>query len=379
MDPRLDYEQRYAAQQPPQPPQYPYRPFPTQGPAYGPGPPSPLPPPPYARIFSPMGSPVGTPVSSPMAYPRTTAPTPQSKSVNKNVLFPQGSKVPTGYGTKRPEVHQETYKDVNCCRQNCCCCIPRSRRGKKGCAAIVVLLLVGLGLVGFFFFPRIPDIKFENLALANLPANELMQFKLPDATDNTFSASLMLTMTISLKSDNYYAIYLKQLDVTAFVDTSSPTSSVKPARQPIGKGTRNNVRFPSRSTTEFSLNFTLTYTSPTGIAGIIADPAFNQLLASCNIENFINSPAGKPVKIDYTAAVSVVPLSTFNLRPKLEGSFDFACPFSGPLLERIQAVLAGVKSGQVALGDLTKALLAALQDQPLGALTGKSSGGKKQP
>ncbi|KND01277.1 uncharacterized protein SPPG_03087 [Spizellomyces punctatus DAOM BR117] len=375
MDPRWDYEQRYAQQQPPPPsPQYPYRPFPPpQGPAYGPGPPSPsLPPPPYARIFSPMGSPMGTPM--PVAYPRTKAPTP----VEKNVLFPQGSKVPTAYGIKRGEMQQETYKDVNCCRQNCCCCIPRSRRGKKGCAAIVVLLLVGLGLLGYFFFPRIPDIKFENLALANLPPNELMQFKLPDATNSTFSASLMLTMTISLKSENYYAIYLKQLDVTAFVDTSLPTSSVKPTRQPIGKGTRTNVRFPSRSTTQFTLNFTLTYTSPTGIAGIIADPAFNQLLASCNIENFTNSPAGKPVKIDYTAAVSVVPLSTFNLRPKLEGSFDFGCPFSGPLLERIQAVLAGVKSGQVPIGDLTKALLTALQDQPLGALAGQALGRKKQ-
>ncbi|KAI8922581.1 hypothetical protein DFJ77DRAFT_29666 [Powellomyces hirtus] len=239
---------------------------------------------------------------------------------------------------------ERTRKRRGCARVCACCgcCIPRSRRGKVGCATVTVVILIALGLVGFFLFPRMPDITVKSFRLASGSGGEVggLDLQLPSArNNNTF-----------------------KLNVSAFVNT------VAEPRESIGWGSQQNVKLAPRGLTTISLNFTIAYTQPLGLLAILTDPAVNQFLASCNITAFSSDVVqGEATRIDYATDVTVMPLAKIGIKPQLTGTLGFPCPFSGSLLQSLQDVAGGFKNGTLPLRNATTALESALKKTSLGA------------
>ncbi|KAI9104809.1 hypothetical protein DFS34DRAFT_682628 [Phlyctochytrium arcticum] len=280
-------------------------------------------------------------------------------------LFPENSKVPRNYGKKRspseyePRQRQSVSATMarkmkklkrGCCMRNFCCCIPRSKRGKTICCLFTFVFLAGVGVALFFLFPRSPDIQFLSLDIANLPGGGVVDFNLPSATDPSLKVLLGLSMRIQVFSDNVYNVNMERIDVTASVDT---TGVSKETPKQLGKGNKTNIMFPSKRNTEFDMGFTLQYESRDGFTGLATDPAFNMLLASCGVTSFLSgTTAGKAVKINYVTTVSINPLNKLGIKPALDGSFNFPCPFAEEGRPKLQAALQGVITGTFKLEDL---------------------------
>ncbi|KAJ3017444.1 hypothetical protein HKX48_003546 [Thoreauomyces humboldtii] len=231
-------------------------------------------------------------------------------------------------------------------KRRCCCCIPRSRRGKFGCGFGILFVLVAMGLIAFFFIPRFPSVTVKSFRISSGSMSGIT-LQLPSATNNqTFSASLPVTMKVVATSTNPYPIHVDMLQVKAVVNT--PTNNA----EPIGTGQEGQLIFAPKATTQFGLNFTIQFTQVGGIASLIQDPALNQFLASCNISSpFSTAPVvlGVPTQIDYETAVSVIPLNKVGIVPRLAGTFTFPCPFSGTLLRSMQDLAGGLKNGTLSI------------------------------
>ncbi|TPX56975.1 hypothetical protein PhCBS80983_g04174 [Powellomyces hirtus] len=219
--------------------------------------------------------------------------------------------------------------------------------------------------VGFFFFPRMPDITVKSFRLASGSGGEVggLDLQLPSArNNNTFKVSLPVIMRVEARSSNPYEIMVNQLNVSAFVNT------VAEPRESIGWGSQQNVKLAPRGLTTISLNFTIAYTQPLGLLAILTDPAVNQFLASCNITAFSSDVVqGEATRIDYATDVTVMPLAKIGIKPQLTGTLGFPCPFSGSLLQSLQDVAGGFKNGTLPLRNATTALESALKKTSLGA------------
>ena len=93
-----------------------------------------------------------------------------------------------------------------------------------------------------------------------------------------------------------------------------------------GNGVVDNLRFPSRTTTEFVFPLTIQYN--TSLSTISQDPALNLLRARC-LANPQEAIRGK-----VTVQVDVSALSWLGIRPKVSQDRDIKCPSQtqlGPL------------------------------------------------
>ncbi|KAI8833928.1 hypothetical protein BC829DRAFT_407514 [Chytridium lagenaria] len=209
----------------------------------------------------------------------------------------------------------------------------RKMKRRKWCLIAVIILGLLLAIVvpvGWFFWPRFPEIRVLNLNLAEDNGGAYHD------NLNYLEARIRLNMLVSIYNPNAYDLELQRLDINANLNCNRselekgrPPSSFDleqyigaaprnedptytPSFDPsIGTGTRGGgLTFPSRVNLTFALNFTVFYT-PT-------------LLQVCGITR----PVPRPARISYDAVSTVKSLSRLGYYPRVSNSVFIRCPAS---------------------------------------------------
>ncbi|RKO92278.1 hypothetical protein BDK51DRAFT_26743, partial [Blyttiomyces helicus] len=180
----------------------------------------------------------------------------------------------------------------------------------------------------------VPTFNVSNFALSN--NTNAFRIQQPTPANNSLSLAVDLSMLVSVKNPNLFTIPLHEVDVEAFLVVPGGNKTA------IGKGSSSSLSFPSKSTSNFTLPFTLTYYSMDGAQAILADPALGVILNACGITN----PAQTSnLNIAYTAKVSVPPLDTFGIRPSFDGRLDVACPLDAGMVTTLGQIIAQLAKG----------------------------------
>ncbi|KAI9362127.1 hypothetical protein DFJ73DRAFT_793195 [Zopfochytrium polystomum] len=259
-----------------------------------------------------------------------------------------------------------------------CCCIPKSTMGRIICGVVTLIVLGGLGIVGYLYIPRFPDIKVLSIEQNHVNAFEFSMDPNYPNNYNKMTIKMSLNMQVSVYNPNAYDMNVDLIDLSAYLMVNSsalkaqaispatlglssiigpapsnPDADYSPSYTPkIGTSNTTNVVFYSKKNVTFPMQFVLTYT-PDPEVGLIKDPAFAEVINVCGILG-----TARPALINYNAKSVVAILKNLGYNPIVSGSLKIICPASK---SQISALEDAVKGGTD--------LLTALQD----AFSGDSS------
>ncbi|KAJ3411892.1 hypothetical protein HDV05_001527 [Chytridiales sp. JEL 0842] len=275
-----------------------------------------------------------------------------------------------------------------------CCCIPRNRKARTICLSITAVILVALGVVGFFYWPRFPEIKVVELKLNEIDGGAF-QFDLPESAKgnlNQMTITLNLKMNVSLFNNNLYALKLETLDLKAYMICNK--TEIKANRNPrslniekligpapvgrdpsyvpsftplIGTSKKGNLFFPPKSNTTFEMIFEFKFT-PDPMVGLLDDPAFAELLNVCGV----TASRRRPVRIDYYASSQVAILKSLGYVPVVEGFLNVECPAT---MEQINSLVnigdgsGNLPPGKTAIDVLKEAFSGGSEEPPAPSTT----------
>ncbi|KAJ3282631.1 hypothetical protein HDU79_009780 [Rhizoclosmatium sp. JEL0117] len=251
-----------------------------------------------------------------------------------------------------------------------CYCIPARPLHRIICASVLVVVLAAIAVLGWFFFPRFPEIRVNSIVLTDVAgASGTLKVTVPESGDlNGLQLQMSMQMDVSMWNPNLYGLQVDAIDVVAnmAVNTSfvfnplktqpltsfnSLTQVVTVIRAPAGYYASNtstigtshvgSIYFPAKTTTNFTMTFALSYT-PDPLVGLLNDPTVLELADACGITSRYK-PAGRPMKIQYVAKTAIPALRLFNYSPSLGGDIKISCPVSS---DQINAVISGVQGGQ---------------------------------
>lgn len=231
------------------------------------------------------------------------------------------------------------------------CCIPTKRSSRNVCLVITGLVLVTLGVLGYLFYPRSPDMKFEGIDLKSSNSYKLSNFD--KANPNNFSFSMDMVMNVAVQNTNWYHIKVDSIDLQAFLMANgtlineaipSPAHALLTSSEPrvwvtsenfkslIATGKHGPITFPQGVTVKFNIPLRIQYT-PSPTLGLVNDPAFNEIVQLCvdvpsNLSDRDLAKARKTT-ITYQADNSVGLLRFIGFTPTQSGSFQINCPFQG--------------------------------------------------
>ncbi|KAJ3115923.1 hypothetical protein HDU96_010869 [Phlyctochytrium bullatum] len=252
-------------------------------------------------------------------------------------------------------------------------CMPRSGKGRLICLLVFLILVAGLGVFGFFFWPRFPQIGVLGIRTSDL-ARGTFEFSLPpDANGNwnRVNITMRLKMNISCFNENLYDLKVESINLQANVEVNAtavnqarrprdmiPQSIIgaPPARdpnykpsgsRPIGVGSQSLIVFPAKKNKTFEMDFAINYT-PDSQLGLLEDPTFVEFMNSCGV----TQPQGRqrPTRISYSAVTTVSFLRFFGYRPEITSQIFINCPVD---TDTIVALSSASQSGN---GSLTEVI-----------------------
>jgi hypothetical protein len=270
-----------------------------------------------------------------------------------------------------PEIELEKKRTVfQCLYVYLCCCIPRNTVARRICLVITAFMFIGLGIVGYFYWPRFPTIKVVSLQLNDL-SGAAFKFEIPPEAGgnlNLMTITLSLKMNVSCFNHNIYDLRVETMDLKAYMacnmtqilSSPGPASlnlqsligpapvggdpNYKPDTRPlIGTAKRDTLIFPAKTNSTFEMTFQLKYT-PDPVVGLIKDPAFAELLNVCGITS-----RRRPVRIEYYAFSQVAILKSLGYVPVVEGHLNVDCPAQKEQIEELLNLGRG-SDGQIADG-----------------------------
>ncbi|KAJ3101072.1 hypothetical protein HDU97_001654 [Phlyctochytrium planicorne] len=235
-------------------------------------------------------------------------------------------------------------------------CLPRSMNGRLICLGVTLAILAAFGVLGFFYWPRFPQIS-----VLEIKGNELdvsaFEFFVPKEANgnlNRMQIKMNLKMNISCYNDNLYHLKIESLDLNANLDANmtaikssknphalglekfigpAPTGRdpnyVVPTSRSIGSGNKTTLIFPAKQNATFQMDFGITYT-PDPQVGLLDDPLFAELLGVCGMTG-----RARPAHISYTATTQVNFLKVFGFRPSISSSIKILCPIDSGTLENL--------------------------------------------
>ncbi|KAI8895430.1 hypothetical protein BC833DRAFT_601343 [Globomyces pollinis-pini] len=238
--------------------------------------------------------------------------------------------------------------------RNCMyCCIPTNRKRRNICLSITAVLLLIIGVLTFLFFPRIPDIQVNSINVAPGSSFKLTPVDLTQENIN-FSFEMGMIMNIGVFNPNSYHLKIDELDLNAFTlanstfineQIPSPAEGlfgrIDPNRikvsnanreTPIGKGTFGTITFPPRTQTNFTMNFTVSY-SPNQRLGALNDPGLNEIIQLCVQDPVISPTLNRTTIVKYIATTKIAVLSYIGYTPSLTNQLNINCPFQGKAKE----------------------------------------------
>eukprot|EP00842_Homolaphlyctis_polyrhiza_P005699 jgi/Hompol1/612/HPOL_005385-RA len=201
----------------------------------------------------------------------------------------------------------------------------------------VFILIVGLAVIGFFFWPRYPTVTVKLTQLADSPPAST----LPIIQGGVFfNASVGVVVVVN--NPNKYDLKLASLTMTTKLvvppaDLTSPQFTGHPALaipnpspQPLGTLNLNSVVATAGSTTEFSTVMLINYyATPNGWD----DAGLAELISGCGV---LSSTQQHLMTATFFSSIQMDGfLSSFGFSPTSSGQFMFACPPSlGPKIRQ---------------------------------------------
>ncbi|OLY79225.1 hypothetical protein AYI68_g6713 [Smittium mucronatum] len=195
-----------------------------------------------------------------------------------------------------------------------CCCF--SKRGLKIFLVCLFFFLVGLGIAGFFLWPRIPDGRFKDIALSNnspISGSSVQELLQATRIQSTGVVAIPLLILIDVDNPNYIPWTLNNVTVEGNIDVGNGV------RFPVGSGyLLKPFKMPKKSsnnTMTINFQFTLNTTAPNFSAAV------NVVKNSC-------SSGGSPMRFQYDAKIHMDAISWLNIYPPFSDTVNFNCPVS---------------------------------------------------
>ncbi|KAI9355148.1 hypothetical protein DFJ73DRAFT_826367 [Zopfochytrium polystomum] len=265
--------------------------------------------------------------------------------------------------TKDTKDYYPIIEDEPEARRKCrflACCIPRNKTARGVCFAVVALVLIGLGVVGYIFWPRFPD--FKVLAVELKPTNTFSIVRNATYPNNFNYATFIiaLQMNVSVTNNNLYNLNIESLNIATFLNVNkteldkegikpqtlnidgfvgpvltgtAPTTYVPSYTPQIGAGNKSAVLFPAKSTKTLMMDLTIAYT-PDRITGLVRDPSFAEIINVCGILGKARTAA-----ISYSAKSTVATLKNFGYTPAVNGMVTINCPIAADMISQFQGLV----------------------------------------
>ncbi|KAI9352999.1 hypothetical protein DFJ73DRAFT_759787 [Zopfochytrium polystomum] len=207
-------------------------------------------------------------------------------------------------------------------RRYCCGCF----RTRGGCCAFwLIFIIVLLGILGglvYFLFPRIPTVVVSDPhVISNVQTVETNGTLSTASSSTPFTIRINLGVDISVKSDNYEDIGVSKITFSGNLLSESGSAM---SDTPIN-GIAKNVNFKGKSTTNFTLPFTMTHdvtTSGSITTVVTQDSALMVLYNSC-VRNTGD------LQISYNVETYIDAISWTGYKPSFNGKATFPCPTGG--------------------------------------------------
>ncbi|KAH6591306.1 hypothetical protein BASA61_004984 [Batrachochytrium salamandrivorans] len=228
-----------------------------------------------------------------------------------------GSSTSLNKGLNVGFINARNSESKNGKKQYYLCCFP-TKLALWICLGITAFLLAILGVVGYLYFPRNPDMQLISIT--------------PIKNTNTLSAGpkgfglvveLKMLMNVSAINNNRYPLVINHMDMVGKVGSGSRTAP---------------ITFPPKEPMFFTIEFDISYATQEVLTD---DPILAELLQGCG---FLNSPA-RPMVIHYKADVVVGVLSSMGYKPSFENDFKINCPSDiGKTLGKFDFLDLGIKA-----------------------------------
>ncbi|KAJ3270758.1 hypothetical protein HDV01_007450 [Terramyces sp. JEL0728] len=230
-------------------------------------------------------------------------------------------------------------------------CIPVNKKSRNICVSVVLVLGVLISVIGFLFFPRMPQIKVLNIDPKSNTSFTVTPYDSNSPTFN-FNFTLDMVMNISVLNTNKYHFKLESIDMTAYVManasqinadgtliTETVFNKLIPTGQrvkvdssnnkvKVGYGKKNGpLTFPAGKNVTFTMDFKATYTAPTNIVDALNDPLMNEILQLC----YLQDPT-RHTTIHYETSNDISMLKYIGVTPNTSGDLSINCPFQGDQL-----------------------------------------------
>lgn len=216
----------------------------------------------------------------------------------------------------------------------CCGIFERKSACVRVVTAVVALIMVGLGLLGFFLYPRIPQVTISAPTNANL--GRLSTGSIASASEsNPFTVNMQLSLPISVYSTNYIAYSFENIGVTAKLTEQGTVVGGQ-----IGNGDSGKVNFPPNKNTTFILPFNLTLSLTAPLTSLESNPQLQLLMSQCGTASFPDiEPAAKVgfIAIALNMSLSSKFLNWTGFVPSIAKNMEVPCPPSTVELAKLLA------------------------------------------
>ncbi|KAJ3019621.1 UNVERIFIED_CONTAM: hypothetical protein HDU68_010584 [Siphonaria sp. JEL0065] len=238
----------------------------------------------------------------------------------------------------------------------CCCCCPKKKQHRMICGGVVALVIIGLGILAFFMFPRMPTSSIWNVEQIDFA----ITYPTPDKNINQMRIQGTFKMDVTSFNPNAYHLLLDKLDVDVHVRANesivfskystsplalvvgtqgvamigpAPSKDQKPAGYKpsnsslIGTASYKSLYLPPKSSTNYTMMFSLDYT-PDQFVGILEDPTIMEMASACGLSS---RPAGirRPIGLSYNGKSTIGLLSWMGIYPEISNdSGGLYCPFN---------------------------------------------------
>jgi hypothetical protein len=203
--------------------------------------------------------------------------------------------------------------------KRCCCCFKTC----WGCCLMFMLILIAIGVALYFIFPQIPSIDVSEPYIpagsSGLTINGQPVAIVDAATvlnSRNFNLSLSMAGDVSIFSPSFINFGVRTLEL--YVQPKLEDGSMLPNF--IGFGKRNDLRFPSRTTTNFTIPINLSYNASINAFSLISDPALQLFSRAC----LATSQAKIPVQV--RARLEISALSWTGFWPSFSWETQQSCP-----------------------------------------------------
>jgi hypothetical protein len=193
---------------------------------------------------SPANTVIVVPKAEELNFPKGTKPSATAPTINRSYV--QNDQYPSTISSKQvlPSYNDSKREKRPKSSGRCCFCCPSLTTclccGPVICCLVFLVILLGLGLTGFFLWPRVPTVTFLGIR----------QTQPVGLRGNTISG--VWNVSVAVDSQNYIDWHFNSINAKLY-------DSV--ADKQIGNGSLSDYDLPKRTNTTVSLPVTLDYTT----------------------------------------------------------------------------------------------------------------------